>query len=383
MNSKKLMKRIVAAMMALVCALSAVVSASAANLSSLAGDMFNSAISKGADVVNAKPATGYWSKNLSRNGQTAYNKILDAVQKYQSSVKLSDNLTSEELKEIPQIIINEHPELFYYDVKKSGAEKSYNENGFVDSYIYHPSYMDNYKQKISEVENAANQILAKAPRNGSDYDKELFVHDQLRDLVTYKLGANNIYNSLVQHQGSCMGYSFAMQYLLNKLGVSCRVQTGRATSPKKKTPEDYMWNIVTLDGKEYLVDVTWDDIITSGKNYTPYRYFNVTKDMMKETHNPKNTSEWNNCTNTDQDWYRKNGYYFTSWADAEKAIPSMIQKQGGDKGKVVTFRMASTNMAKDIGNHMNTNVLGKYMDGKTVLSNHEGSLGATGFVIVG
>ena len=174
MNSKKLMKRIVAAMMALVCALSAVVSASAANLSSLAGDMFNSAISKGADVVNAKPATGYWSKNLSRNGQTAYNKILDAVQKYQSSVKLSDNLTSEELKEIPQIIINEHPELFYYDVKKSGAEKSYNENGFVDSYIYHPSYMDNYKQKISEVENAANQILAKAPRNGSDYDKELF-----------------------------------------------------------------------------------------------------------------------------------------------------------------------------------------------------------------
>lgn len=121
MNSKKLMKRIVAAMMALVCALSAVVSASAANLSSLAGDMFNSAISKGADVVNAKPATGYWSKNLSRNGQTAYNKILDAVQKYQSSVKLSDNLTSEELKEIPQIIINEHPELFYYDVKKSGG----------------------------------------------------------------------------------------------------------------------------------------------------------------------------------------------------------------------------------------------------------------------
>ncbi|MEE1353000.1 MAG: arylamine N-acetyltransferase [Acutalibacteraceae bacterium] len=190
-----------------------------------------------------------------------------------------------------------------------------------------------------------------------------------------------MYNSLVEHKGSCMGYSLAMQYLLNKLGVTCRVQTGVATNPKGNK-EDHMWNIVTLNGKEYLVDVTWDDVLVNGYNYAPYRYFNVTKDMMSETHTPKNASEWSKCTNTDQDWYRKNGFYFNSWDEVMKAMPTMIAKQGGDKGNPVSFRLPSTKMANEISSHITGGTAGSMNDltgGKAIYTSKKGTLGATGF----
>ena len=166
---KKLTQKIIALAMAATCSVSAAaVSASAAGISSLAKDSLESAVSKGADVVNAQSADGYWSKNLSRNGQTAYCKIVDALTKFQDSVTLSNNLDSKELAEIPQIIQQEHPEIFYVDILNSKPAKAKNENGFVVSYIYNFKYMSNARQKVSDVESAANKILANAPKSGSD-----------------------------------------------------------------------------------------------------------------------------------------------------------------------------------------------------------------------
>lgn len=87
-------------------------------------------------------------------------------------------------------------------------------------------------QAILDV--CAQVIADVVPADGSDYEKELAVHDWM-----------------VAHGGTT----------------------------------DHAWNQVCLDGDWYCVDVTWDDPTTYGtvSERTAHRYFNVTSDFLQDT----------------------------------------------------------------------------------------------------
>ena len=63
----------------------------------------------------------------------------------------------------------------------------------------------------------------------------------------------NAYNALVEGCCVCQGYSLAYKYLIDKLNkdFNCEIITSKVNN--------HAWNMVTLDGKKYYVDVTWDD----------------------------------------------------------------------------------------------------------------------------
>ncbi|SDG77169.1 YDG domain-containing protein [Marvinbryantia formatexigens] len=62
----------------------------------------------------------------------------------------------------------------------------------------------------------------------------------------------------------CEGYAKAFQYLCDLGGLTCYTVTGTMTGGTGAGA--HMWNIVTLDGKNYLVDVTNSDEGTVGQN---------------------------------------------------------------------------------------------------------------------
>lgn len=349
------MKKIVSMVLAMVMVLAvAASSASAAiiNTAQLAQDVKDTAsrTSKNLkDSVNFTPkkADGYWSSKFSQNGQTAYVLFVEAVKNFQSEVKIP-KVNKSERDKFAQILQQEHPELFY--VAKIGTKDGTESDGheYQEMTI---TYESNAKSKYNAVINAANQILNGAPKSGSDYDKELYVHDRLVKDTTYQRGQKTIYNNLVEHKSNCMGYAYAMKYLLNKLGVDCRVVKGKATGEG-----DHMWNVVTLNGKEYLTDTGWDDPSGTTLHAPSYRYFNLTKDEMNRDHTPDNPSEESACTNSDQGYYKKNGMYYTSVADAENAIKNNIQSK-----KVMSLQLASNEMAQQVRKD--------FMDGKIVNAN--------------
>lgn len=132
------------------------------------------------------------------------------------------------------------------------------------------------------------------PADGTDYDRELAVHDwmiahgrydnnTLSQLPNFQENPNNDnpYGFLVDGVGICLGYTRTFQLFMDLLGIECITVEGAAYN----NTADHAWNQVLLDGEWYCVDVTWDDPTTSGtvSQRSAHRFFNVTSQHMRDT----------------------------------------------------------------------------------------------------
>lgn len=132
------------------------------------------------------------------------------------------------------------------------------------------------------------------PADGSEYDKELAVHDWMIAHGSYDSNTlsmlpgfqenpqnDNPYGFLVDGLGICMGYTTTFQLFMDLLGIRCITVEGTAYH----YTEEHAWNQVQLDGAWYCVDVTWDDPTTTGAvtDWMAHRFFNVTSDYMRTT----------------------------------------------------------------------------------------------------
>ncbi|MCR4760138.1 MAG: hypothetical protein K5705_07725 [Oscillospiraceae bacterium] len=132
------------------------------------------------------------------------------------------------------------------------------------------------KKMYRELKQEAKRLLDGAPKHGSDFDKALYVHDQLVQLITYDVPGSEsqeyqlchtVYGALAEHSAVCMGYSVTYQYLMRELGVKCVYAHGdiKVSAAElllsKLTMKDngHAWNWIELDRESYWVDVTWDD----------------------------------------------------------------------------------------------------------------------------
>ncbi len=60
--------------------------------------------------------------------------------------------------------------------------------------------------------------------------------------------------------GVCQAYATLFHVMMLKLGIEDTLVVGKGASNQSATKmEDHMWNCVVLGGKEYFIDVTWDD----------------------------------------------------------------------------------------------------------------------------
>ncbi len=100
----------------------------------------------------------------------------------------------------------------------------------------------------------------------SDIDKLLATYEYLVRSVTYNLEAERCYTAygaLIDHECVCQGYALALMRLLLALDVDIDVVVG------KSDDVNHMWNLIRLDGVEYLLDSTWD----SGNRIPCYFWF--------------------------------------------------------------------------------------------------------------
>lgn len=151
-----------------------------------------------------------------------------------------------------------------------------------------------------------NEIIPRIiDSNMTDYEKELAIHDYIVTNCEYGYVdysndyAYRAYGALVQGKAVCNGYAEAMALLLNCVGLENDIMTGWANG------ELHAWNRVKLDGKWYQVDSTWDDPIPDRGNFAGHQFFNVTDDIMDDSH-VWNTGDYEACEDMAYNYFKVN-----------------------------------------------------------------------------
>ncbi|MBQ8469533.1 MAG: hypothetical protein IJ547_02945 [Clostridia bacterium] len=264
----------------------------------------------------------YYYNHLNETEREAYNFIVSQLPDFPERIAVP-NLTSEEVQEVYTAVSYDNPEYFFL-----GNTCQYMRFGAV--FYFQPSYKmtaEEYRTQWSLVEEEANRLIANLDAGASDYEKELYVHDVMGEMTDYETGTTDSvytpYGMLVAHRANCEGYSRTMQYLLKRMGVVSRVVSG--TGMSESGNENHMWNVVTISGREYNVDATWDDyIIDSSTGVTSdepsHVFFNVSKEDMKDDHKPDDESLWENCIYNDLNYYEWNGLLCDGYDSAATAI---------------------------------------------------------------
>jgi transglutaminase-like putative cysteine protease len=68
----------------------------------------------------------------------------------------------------------------------------------------------------------------------------------------------DLYTAYVTHHGVCSDYSTLMQVLCRAMGIDCKVVMGFVSDGEKMGA--HQWNLIQLNGKNYYVDPTFDDV---------------------------------------------------------------------------------------------------------------------------
>ena len=147
----------------------------------------------------------------------------------------------------------------------------------MDCYTVNAAQLLAAKQARAKAESIAEKYKEK-----NDYEKLLAYKDEICELVDYdreavspmpdRYGAPwqliNVFDGNPETKAVCEGYSKAFQYLCDLSTFAdedtlCYTATGEMSFSGNK-PEPHMWNIVTLEEGNYLVDVTNSDAGTIG-----------------------------------------------------------------------------------------------------------------------
>ncbi len=258
-----------------------------------------------------------------------------------AAFKIEGEITDFQMGEALEAYRNDHPEVFWLTSEISYFYKD--GNTFINL-SYNIAGEELIKAKKS-FNSTVEKIIDDAPRNSSDYEKELYVNNYLVENCSYDDKAtetenvvkneNDAYGALIDKTAVCEGYARAFQLLCNKLGIECVTISGIADN------ENHAWNCAKIDGDWYQVDTTWND--TDGKDtITENDYFNLTDEQMYTDHTAsvlyKDCTEeeydssvyWCNnfvpeCTATRYNYYRQNYVTISDLSGSSELFESIAE----------------------------------------------------------
>lgn len=175
-------------------------------------------------------------------------------------------------------LLFDHPELFWLTMTGGVFQYSYYKDFFsADTYKVRFHLTEEFAdrdERVKEFEAAAAALLSEIDLTQSKPRIAMQIHDALIERVSYDkvlVGsdeadlAHTAYGALVCNSRGeactavCDGYSYAYEYLLQKVGIPCIVVAGRA-GEYPESAGSHSWNLVKLDDDWYEVDSTWNDI---------------------------------------------------------------------------------------------------------------------------
>ncbi len=130
------------------------------------------------------------------------------------------------------------------------------------------------------VETVATNLASACKEQGfkTDFEKALWVHDQIMDRATYDhaesyMGPSGV---LIRGKGTCESYHRAYAMVLDQLGIKTERAEGNG----------HVWTRALLDGAWCHIDLTWDDddTLSGDHQYMRHMYFGLTDEQIALVH---------------------------------------------------------------------------------------------------
>ncbi|AGC67122.1 hypothetical protein Cst_c00910 [Thermoclostridium stercorarium subsp. stercorarium DSM 8532] len=156
----------------------------------------------------------------------------------------------------------------------------------------------------------------------TDYEKVKAAHDYVINMIEYdsRYRNNSALDALESGYGVCSAYSELMALILNSAGVPCRIVRGYADV-------SHAWNMVSIDGKLYHVDATWDDLGTyGGEQLIRYDYLNLPDAEMEKEHRWEK-NDYPACTSTEHNYFVKNNLLAKNSEDVIAIIAQAVENR--------------------------------------------------------
>lgn len=312
---------------------------------------FRSFLSENGVADAAESSEGkYAYEKLDTNTKLVYDEIVYAIQNRKKDVRIAtSDIGTMELAY--QAVRYDHCEFFWLN---KFSYVTYTKNKKITAIDITPTYSmtpEEQKKMQAKIDKEADRMLKNVPKNGTDYDKALYVYETLVtdvDYEEYSKNNQNIISAFINHKTICQGYAYATQYLLEKLGIQCTTVEGTADG------ENHAWNLVMLDGSYYYIDTTWGNsqyiYLRSGsdtedepkKKYVDYDYFAATSETIFQTHKADTRIALPDCNATKDNYYIHEGQYFSTWDPT--AIGHAIAKAYNNKASQVQIKFATTDL---------------------------------------
>lgn len=277
----------------------------------------------------------YYYSSLSAEEKIEYTKIYNS---YMNKKDFTVNVTEDKLSVLINGILYDNPEIFWVDSSYSFSKSP--SGIFVEpEYRFNDEEIEKMKAELSAE---VSRIVALAGSGASDFGREKFFHDYIckntvYDLETYDNFGDSAYSVLIYGKAICEGYARALKMLLDACGIYNYLVVGNTENDEGKM-EGHMWNVVSVDGELYHIDVTWDDA-DGDLGEIIYLYFNLTDDDIRKDHFDIEPND-NSCSSLKFNYFAVNGLYFSSFNNFKGMISPCVDGLNDDL--IVEMRFANT-----------------------------------------
>ena len=288
--------------------------------------------------VNSEAVTDdsrYIYSQLSQKEKEYYDIIRNAALNFEDKAVFPEALDPELLRKLYISVYYQEEEIFW--LSSMFYRPASESETLMLSYRFSKEERDRLQ---SEIDTKTAEIFSTFDDNTSNYEKLKRFHDQLVLNCTFSMDTdyvNTVYGALCDGYAQCEGYAFAFDYLCKMADIDCFTVSGTNSEGAL-----HAWNAVKLDGMWYNVDCTWDDPILSpvDEDYVRYYYFLASdSDISGVTHFPDNTYYSYPICSSDENYYKREGYFATS-ADEGASLLAMAMSDAlncGRKDAAVRF----------------------------------------------
>lgn len=268
--------------------------------------------------------------SMTQDEKKAYDSIYDAMSKRKDTVNIHQNLETEKVFELVQLVISQHPEIFW-----SKGDCTFASNRVLT--LKYPYSLEEIKEKNSIIEKNTKEILDKINPTDSEYEKSLaifdyiisntsYAHDAIRDMNNH-IEVSTIEGVFLNSSAVCSGYSRAYQYLLTLAGIDAMTVTGTAQTPDGEG--DHAWIVQVIDDEIYFTDPTWGDCYenTTDNDFVSHIYFLINSNAIEKTHNINSLFDFIKSTADKNNYFVKESLYFEEYSqsDIRSAIKNSLE----------------------------------------------------------
>ncbi len=221
--------------------------------------------------------------------------LMDAWDNYEDKLTLSDVglggvVTCDMFEEAYTNTINDNYQYFYLSYQTSYTYSTSNGVKYVRTATFdYNMTKTEAATALKKLDAAVESALAGVDSSWSDLEKVIYFHDYIARLNEYDTSYSNytMYNAMVDNCSVCQGYALSFRYLLRACGVECELVSS--------TELNHVWNAVKINGKYYLVDVTYDDPTSPDRlGRVNHKYFLKSKSAF-QSDGEHYTTDWE-CT---------------------------------------------------------------------------------------